>query len=235
MQAVIKIKRRANADSPAYLQSFAYEGNAADSIAFILNELNNREQLTDVSGQAAAPIAWECGCRQKKCGACAMLINRVPKLACSAFLETVLQKRNVVTLEPLCKFPIVADLIVDRSSMHESLKDMKLWLEDEAYLSGWNHEAQYQSSRCILCGCCLEVCPNFSFGQEFSGAIATVNAYRVLDQSQYDEHRSEVGTLYRKHYFEGCEKSLSCHNICPIGLPVEDLMVRSNAAAVWKK
>ncbi|MGB4942290.1 MAG: succinate dehydrogenase, partial [Blautia wexlerae] len=40
---------------------------------------------------------------------------------------------------------------------------------------------------------------------------------------------------YRKHYFEGCGKSLSCQNICPAGIPVEELMVRSNAAAVWKK
>ncbi|MFZ1698389.1 MAG: succinate dehydrogenase, partial [Blautia wexlerae] len=25
------------------------------------------------------------------------------------------------------------------------------------------------------------------------------------------------------------------HDICPIGLPVEELLVRSNAAAVWGK
>ena len=40
---------------------------------------------------------------------------------------------------------------------------------------------------------------------------------------------------YKKKYFEGCGKSLSCHDICPIGLPVEELLVRSNAAAVWGK
>ena len=39
----------------------------------------------------------------------------------------------------------------------------------------------------------------------------------------------------RRNYFEGCGKSLSCHDICPIGLPVEELLVRSNAAAVWGK
>ena len=37
----------------------------------------------------------------------------------------------------------------------------------------------------------------------------------------------------KENYFEGCGKSLACHNICPIGLPVEELIVRSNSVAIW--
>ena len=48
-------------------------------------------------------------------------------------------------------------------------------------------------------------------------------------------HLNEISAEYKKKYFEGCGKSLSCHDICPIGLPVEELLVRSNAAAVWGK
>lgn len=94
---------------------------------------------------------------------------------------------------------------------------------------------RYQSARCLMCGCCLEVCPNFDFGKDFAGAIAPVNAYRILNEEQDTSHHEQIAEKYRKHYFEGCGKSLSCQNICPAGIPVEELMVRSNAAAVWKK
>ena len=124
---------------------------------------NKREFLTDVKGEVAFPIAWECGCEQKKCGACAMVINDVPRLACSAFLGEI-GNNNQIILEPLSKFPIVEDLIVDRSSMFIVLKNLKLWLEEEANISQWSHEAQYPSSRCIMCGCCLEICPNYKAG-----------------------------------------------------------------------
>ena len=46
-------------------------------------------------------------------------------------------------------------------------------------------------------------------------------------------HWNEVSTQYKENYFEGCGKSLACHNICPIGLPVEELIVRSNSVAIW--
>ena len=40
---------------------------------------------------------------------------------------------------------------------------------------------------------------------------------------------------YRASYYEGCGKSLACQDICPAGIPVEELLVRSNAAAIWKR
>ena len=57
----------------------------------------------------------------RKCGACAMLINERPRLACSTFLHTL--KGSTITLEPLSKFPLVRDLIVDRSNLFENLKN----------------------------------------------------------------------------------------------------------------
>ena len=107
--------------------------------------------------------------------------------------------------------------------------------KQENYMNPWTHEPRYQSARCLMCGCCLEVCPNFSANGTFAGAVAAVNAFRILNEEQESTHLNEISAEYKKKYFEGCGKSLSCHDICPIGLPVEELLVRSNAAAVWGK
>ena len=229
----IRIKRQAAPDTKAYWQEFSYDGSANASVAAVLNELNGRMPLTDASGNPAEPISWECGCMVRKCGACAMRINGVPRLACSVFLNTL--KGTTVTLEPLSKFPLVKDLVVDRSILFENLKKIELWLKSDAYLAEYTHVARYQSARCLMCGCCLEVCPNFSAEGNFAGAIAPVNAYRILNEEQDHSHREELSAKYKAAFFEGCGKSLACQDICPAHIPVEELAVRSNAAAIWRR
>ena len=71
-----------------------------------------------------------------------------------------------------------------------------------------------------MCGCCLEVCPNFSANGTFAGTVAAVNAFRILNEEQESTHLNEISAEYKKRFFEGCGKSLSCHDICPIGLLV---------------
>lgn len=144
-------------------------------------------------------------------------------------------KGSVVTLEPLSKFPLVKDLVVDRSVIFEALKRTKLWLEGDAFQTSYTHSQRYRSAKCLLCGCCLEVCPNFDPNSEFAGAVLPVNAYRILNEEQDIAHQTELANAYRQLYFEGCGKSLACQDICPAGIPVEELMSRSNAAAVWKR
>ncbi|WP_442872771.1 2Fe-2S iron-sulfur cluster-binding protein [Caproicibacter sp. BJN0012] len=227
--------RRKDAGSPSFFQTFAYEGIPEDSVAFALNELNGRDVLEDHEGRPADRIIWECSCLQKKCGACAMRINGLPRLACSSFLGELAGRKHIIVLEPLSKFPIVADLKVDRSILFANMKRMRLWLEENASMNQWEHENQYQSSRCLMCGCCLEVCPNFRPDGKFTGAASMVAASKLMDQAEYGGHRSEILRKYRQFYFGGCGKSLSCQKICPLNLPLEDLLVRSNAAAVWHR
>lgn len=235
MDVQIKIRRQVDAASPAVYQTFQYIGDPRDSVAYVLTSLNEREQLCDMQGQPASTIRWECGCMQKRCGACAMLVNGLPRLACSTFLEDAAGRKNTVVLEPLGKFPLVCDLVVDKAALFDAIKNMHLWLDEEAHVSHWNQDEQFASGRCLMCGCCLEVCPNFTPDGGFAGAVGAVNAYRYLDQSRYGEHRKEMTRRYRRYYYEGCGKSLACHSICPIKLPVEDLLVKSNATAVWRK
>lgn len=233
MKYIIQIKRQENRTSECYWQEFFFEGDSNTSVASVLRALNARTPLVDCSGNESTPILWECGCMVRKCGACAMRINGIPRLACSTFLDALKVKK--IILEPLSKFPIVKDLVVDRSIVFENLKKINLWLESEAYTASYTHEPSYQSAKCLMCGCCLEVCPNFSVSGEFAGAIAPVNAFRVLNEEQDNDHKAEISALYKQFYFEKCGKSLSCQNICPAGIPVEELMVRSNAAAIWKR
>ena len=112
MRKQMRILRRRSTEQEPYWQTFLFEtADEEATVATALRELNERETLLDVAGNVAEAIRWENSCLQKKCGACAMVINGMPKLACATRLAEL--KREVVSLEPLRKFPRIADLVVD--------------------------------------------------------------------------------------------------------------------------
>ena len=53
-------------------------------------------------------------------------------------------------------------------------------------------------AKCLLCGCCLEVCPNFDPNSEFAGAVLPVNAYRILNEEQDIAHQTELANAYQE-------------------------------------
>jgi succinate dehydrogenase / fumarate reductase iron-sulfur subunit len=233
MKKLLDVLRRENADAPAYHQVFAYESDDENAtVATALREINARATIVDASGEAAAPIRWECSCLQKKCGSCAMVIEGVPQVACDARLSSF--KGETVHLEPLRKFPVIADLVVDRKVMYQNLHELEAWLEHEVELPTRRSEIAYEASRCLECGCCLEVCPNFAPGRGFAGMAGMAPMTRLLSEATR-EQRKDLAAAYREHVFGGCGKSLACRNICPAELPIDKLMARSNAAAVWSR
>ena len=117
----IRIRRQESQKADSYWQEFEFDGSRNSSVATVLKELKSRTTLKDNSGNIVTPISWECRCMVRKCGACEMMINERPRLACSTFLHTL--KGSTITLEPLSKFPLVRNLIVDRSILFENLKN----------------------------------------------------------------------------------------------------------------
>ena len=230
MNILLKIFRGTKGNG--FYQTFRYESNTdADTIATALTELNAKEPLTDIEGKAAEPILWECNCLQKRCGACAMVINKKPALACSVMIRTF-QSGSTVLLEPLKKFPGIRDLAVDREAMTRNLGELSVWLAGEDKRVPSDVSLTYEASRCLQCGCCLEVCPNFAVESTFTGMAAAVPLTRILGMEGINSDKAKG---YEKRVFEGCGKSLACRDICPAGIDIERMLVNSNAIAVWKR
>ncbi|MBO5574334.1 MAG: succinate dehydrogenase [Clostridium sp.] len=232
MTVRMDVLRRGPKDTESRWQTFDYEPrNEAETVATALRRLNAREDLRDSAGNPARPIRWEHSCLQKKCGACAMVINGRPGLACDARL---MDYGGNLRLEPLRKFPVVEDLMVDRSILQENLRQMKIWLEERPVMDERSTEDAYDAARCLQCGCCLEVCPNCIPGETFAGMAGALPAARILAELP-EEERKELAAAYRSRIYEGCGKSLACRNICPAGIDIDRLLASSNAAAVWRR
>ena len=221
MTIEISVKRQKGKNEKSYIQKFTYTGDGDLTVADWLTEVNQKEAKRD-------RIAWECGCLEKKCGACAMLINGYPMLACSVFLKKIV-KHGKIMLEPFHKFPLVKDLTVDRSTIFETMKDMKLWISEKNPSDFmWDRKLQYKAGQCLQCGCCLEICPNFLAGKEFAGAVAMTAAYRAMEENSWDDHRNDMKKEYKKRFFAYCGQSFSCKTVCPQQLPLDEIQARAN-------
>lgn len=228
MTKSLKILRYNRSEKCSYWQSFAYKTeNENETIATALKALNRQENMIDAEGNNAQPIKWECSCLQKKCGSCAMLINNLPALACDTNLNDNAGK--VIELAPLTKFPVVEDLIVDRSVIFNNLKKLQVWFDEDANTEEQNMEDVFEASRCLKCGCCLEICVSFMPGDVFMGNNAMVAMTRLIAELPLSQ-RDRTYKAYRKYIYEGCEKFNACHQICPAGIDTASLMVHSDAA-----
>lgn len=225
MKYLLNIYRQKDRAAKGYFQEYTIETDDEKmTVAQALRTINQAHPEDE--------IRWENSCLQKKCGACAMVIGGVPALACERVLKET-AKKGKLQIEPLRKFPVIADLIVDRSTLFADLEAMRMWTEEDLHLTQAQTEIAYEASRCLQCGCCLEVCPNFYAGGKFFGMAGMAPASRLIAAEPGKEGEA-LRKEYRRHVYDGCGKSLACQNICPAKVDVEHLMSRSNAASVWR-
>ena len=110
----VRILRQLFPGSAPYWETFVYDGPDGNSVAGVLDYINYHDDIVNAEGKGTTRIGWECSCLQGICGACAMVIDGKPALACETFVRDM--KKEEITIRPLQKFPVIHDLVVDRSS-----------------------------------------------------------------------------------------------------------------------
>jgi succinate dehydrogenase / fumarate reductase iron-sulfur subunit len=192
-----------------------------------------------VDGKRVAPVAWDCACLEEVCGACTMIINGRVRQACSALVHQLAPKGETIVLEPMRKFPLVRDLVVDRGRMFEDLKKVHGWIEiDGTYDLGPGprqspdvQQVRYALSRCMTCGCCLEACPNVNDSSSFMGP-AVVNQVRFLNlhPTGATQQRARLEAMMRKGGVAECGKSQNCVEVCPKQIPLVESLAHVSRA-----
>ena len=208
----VRVLRQQTPVSEPYWEAFEYDGSADNSVAGVLDYINYHDDVINAEGKRTTRIGWECSCMQGICGACAMVINGSPALACETFVRDL--KGKEIEIRPLRKFPVIHDLVVDRSSIHENLKQANICIGEYQPMAGGDHAHQYAVAKCLKCGLCLEVCPNYVNGHTFFGAAFANDCYLVASRNRTEGGR--IQKIYADHFGKTCSKSLSCMEVCPM-------------------
>ena len=220
----VKVKRQLTPDSAPFWEEFSLPYRPNMNLIAVLQEIAANPVTRD--GKASVPITYESNCLEEVCGACAMVVNGKSRQACTALID---QLEQPIRLEPLSKFPVVRDLTVNRDRLFNDLKRVKAWIPiDGTYalgegprMSQREQEEAYPFSRCISCGNCLEVCPQYNDTTGFVGAtvIGQVRLFNSHPTGRMNAHErlqalTGPGGVHECGYAQNCVKS------CPKEIPL---------------
>jgi succinate dehydrogenase / fumarate reductase iron-sulfur subunit len=191
-------------------------------------------------------LAFRYSCRGAVCGSCAMLINKIPRLACRVQIESLLKGKgniklrpfpgiedtiswdpeNEILVEPLPSLPKVKDLIVDMDKFFEFYRAVKPTLkpassspEKEWLMAPESVDELEKYTNCILCAACVGSCPVSGKKNEFLGPAALAKLYRFHIDPREGDKKSRLMLANSKFGWWGCEFHANCKAVCPKGVP----------------
>jgi succinate dehydrogenase / fumarate reductase, iron-sulfur subunit len=229
----VRVLRQHDADGPSFWEDYAIAYRPNMNVISVLMEL--RENPITSDGKHVLPISWDAACLEEVCGSCSMNINGVPRQACSSLVDRL---PDPIVLEPFKKFPVVRDLVIDRSSMFEDLKRIKGWVPiDGTYdlgegprMSEQERAEMYKLSQCMTCGCCVESCPQVNDHSDFIGPAAISQARLFNAHPTGAMHASaRLEALMGPGGVQSCGKAQNCVRVCPKGIPLTESIFDMNA------
>jgi succinate dehydrogenase / fumarate reductase iron-sulfur subunit len=228
----LKIWRQKSPRDKGGFIEYAVSVSPDASFLEMLDELND-----SLERQGLEPIAFESDCREGICGTCGLVINGQPHGPLPRIATCQLHMRNfkdgdVIYVEPFRAraFPIIKDLIVDRSGLDKII-------QAGGYISvntGGVPDANaipipkekaaeaFDAAACIGCGACVAACKNASAMLFVS---AKVSQFALLPQGEperYDRVQNMVKVMDELG-FGSCTNTYACEAECPKGISIKNI------------
>ncbi|MDG4945050.1 succinate dehydrogenase/fumarate reductase iron-sulfur subunit [Weeksellaceae bacterium KMM 9713] len=230
----LKIWRQKNDKSKGKIETYKLNGvSQASSFLEMLDQLN--EQLI---AEKKEPVAFDHDCREGICGTCSLYINGRPHGPDTGITTCQLHMRmfnegETIYIEPWrsAAFPIIKDLVVDRSSFERiqqaggyvSVDTTGNTVDANALpVPKFDADRAFDAAACIGCGACVAACKNGS-AMLFVGA--KVSQYALLPQGKV-EATKRVQDMVQQMDIEGfgnCSNTGACEVECPKGISLENI------------
>lgn len=238
MKLTLKVWRQKSGEHKGDFEVHRVEANEHMSFLEMMDVLN--EQLIV---EKKDPVAFEHDCREGICGSCNMVIDGRPHGPQTGTTTCQLHMRafkdgDTIVVEPWrsTAFPVIKDLVVDRSSFDRII-------QAGGYISVNTGQAQdanaipiekdmasdaFDAATCIGCGACVAACPNGSAMLFTSAKIAHLN---MLPQGKIEATR-RVQSMVKQMDEEGfgkCSNTEACEAECPKEISVTNIAMLNRA------
>jgi succinate dehydrogenase / fumarate reductase iron-sulfur subunit len=216
----------------------AFEDYSVDNIIPEMSFLEMLDSLNeDLIKKGVEPVAFDSDCREGICGTCGLVIDGMahgPKIACTTceVRMRLFEDGCTITVEPFRAkaFPVVKDLVVDRSAFDRIISKGGYVSENTGSAPDGNAipvpkdiaEQAMDSAACIGCGACVAACPNASAALFVS---AKISQFALLPQGHAERKERAldmVGQMDAEH-FGNCSNHAECEAACPKGISIDNI------------
>jgi succinate dehydrogenase iron-sulfur subunit len=233
MRITLRVWRQAGPDKPGRLVEYKAESVSPDMSFLEMLDVVNEGLIA----RGEDPIAFDSDCREGICGTCGFMVDGIPHGPMRATTVCQLHMRSfkdgdTLTLEPwrAKAFPILKDLVVDRSSMDRIIQSggytsINVGGAQDAnaiLIPRTTVEQAMDSAQCIQCGACVAACKNASAALFTSAKISHL---ALLPQGQVERY-SRVVRMVERHDAEGfgsCSNEGECEAVCPKEISITNI------------
>ncbi len=184
------------------------------------------------------PISFDSDCREGICGMCSLVINGIPHghekgtTVCQLHMRHF-KDGDTIVVEPwrAKAFPVVKDLVVDRSAFDRIIAaggytsiNVGGAPDGNAIPIGMETaERAMDSAACIGCGACVAACKNASAALFVSAKIAQLAR---LPQGQVERERRALSMIAQADAegFGNCSNEGECEAVCPKQISMMDIV-----------
>lgn len=225
MKLRLKIWRQKNAKARGAFVSYDLDNVSPDMSFLEMLDLLNSKLVTE----GKEPVAFDHDCREGICGSCGMYINGyphgpVPGLTTCHLSMRYFKDGETIVIEPwrAKPFPVIKDLIVDRSAMDRiqvaggfiSVTAGAAPEANNTLVRKHSSDTAFDSAICIGCGACVAACKNASAMLFVS---AKISQYALLPQGR-PEAKERVRAMIEEmdnQGFGNCSNTGACEAQCP--------------------
>lgn len=225
MNLTLKVWRQANTNAVGRFVNYKAEGISPDtSFLEMLDIVNN-----SLEEKGEDPVAFDSDCREGICGTCGLVINGRPHGPLKGITTCQLHMRHfkdgdTIVIEPwrAKAFPIVKDLIVDKSSFDKiiaaggfiSVNTGGVPDANAIPISKHDQEIAMDAAACISCGACVAACKNAS-AMLFVSAKVSHLAHLPQGQVERYERVENMVRVMDEMGFGSCTNTYACEAECP--------------------
>jgi succinate dehydrogenase / fumarate reductase iron-sulfur subunit len=229
MNLTLEVWRQDGPDDEGRFEQFDIDDATPEmTLLELLDHLNER-----LVTENREPIAFDSDCREGICGTCGVTVDGTPHgprphtPSCQQHVRSF-HEGQTVRIEPFRSgaFPVVRDLIVDRSSLDRVLEaggyvsvDAGTAVDADARpVTHEQAETTLDFAACIGCGACVAACPNGS-ANLFAGAKLLHLGTTPYGREERGQ-RAEAMLGQAEAEFGPCSLYEECVQVCPAGIPL---------------
>lgn len=244
MDLTLNIWRQDRGEAEGRLVRYEVHGIGPElSFLEMLDVLN--EELV---GRGERPVEFAHDCREGICGSCGVMIDGIAhgpwRLTATCQLHMrAFESGASITVEPFRAkpFPVVQDLIVDRSALDGIIAAGGYIAVNTGAAPEANSilvpkpvaDAAFDAASCIQCGACVAQCPNGA-AQLFTSS--KVSHLGLLPQGHpgRSERALQMVREMESAGFGSCSNFRECEAVCPKGISI-DWIARMNRDFLWAR